>query len=157
MLAGLYTMRILAGGVATDIVLSVWLLAFSIFLFFSLASVKRQAELVDGIAAGKLTAHGRGYHADDLPVITNMAIAAGYVSVLVMALYVNSPSVLQLYTYPYALWGICLVLLYWVSRMVLVTHRGHMDDDPVVYAAKDKVSLFCFALIAVFAGAGAFL
>ncbi|MGB7240533.1 MAG: UbiA family prenyltransferase [Sulfitobacter sp.] len=157
MLAGLYTMRILAGGVATGLTLSVWLLAFSIFLFFSLASVKRQAELVDSIAAGKMTAHGRGYRADDLPVVTSMAIAAGYVSVLVMALYVNSPVVLQLYTYPYALWGICLVLLYWVSRMVMVTHRGRMNDDPVVYAAKDKVSLFCFVLIAGFAAGGAVL
>lgn len=90
LLAGLYTIRIAAGGAATGIPLSVWLLAFSIFFFFSLAAVKRQAELVDSAKRQQLTAKGRGYHVDDLPVISMIAIAAGYVSVLVLALYLNS-------------------------------------------------------------------
>ena len=157
MLAGLYTVRIAAGGVAADIPLSVWLLAFSIFFFFSLAAVKRQAELVDGVAAGKVTAHGRGYHVDDLPLVANMAISSGYVAVLVMALYVNSPAVLRLYPAPYLLWGICPVLLYWISRMVMKTHRGQMHDDPVVFAATDRVSLACFVVILALATGGALM
>ncbi len=153
-LAGLYTIRILAGAAATGIAPSVWLLAFSIFLFFSLAAVKRQAELVDAARRGALGATGRGYRVEDLPIISMMAIASGYVAVLVMALYVNSPAVLELYSFPPALWGICCVLLYWVSRMVMVTHRGSMDDDPILYAARDRISQVCFLLILGFAVAG---
>jgi uncharacterized metal-binding protein len=72
------------------------------------------------------------------------------VAVLVMALYVNSPDVLKLHARPQALWGICLVLLYWISRMVMVTHRGRMHDDPIVYAAKDRISQICLLLIVLF-------
>lgn len=146
-LAGLYTIRVVAGGVATGIPLSVWLLAFSLFFFFSLAAVKRQVELVDMQKRGKLTANGRGYTVDDLPIISMIAIGAGYVSVLVMALYVNSPAVLELYDAPYLLWGICCVLLYWITATVLVAHRGQMQDDPVVYAVRDRVSRICFLII----------
>lgn len=153
-LAGLYTLRIVAGGVATGIPLSVWLLAFSMFIFFSLAAVKRQAELVDSVAAGKEQTSGRGYLAGDLPLIAGMATASGYVSVLVLALYVNSPDVLELYSSPSALWGICAVLLYWISRMVMVTHRGNMHDDPLVYAVRDPVSRFCLLLVLAFAIGG---
>ncbi|TCM78977.1 UbiA family prenyltransferase [Rhodovulum steppense] len=153
-LAGLYTLRIIAGGVATGLTLSVWILAFSIFFFFALAAVKRQAELVDSGRRGKLAASGRGYAVEDLPVISMMAIGAGYVSVLVMALYVNAPSTQELYTRPEALWGICCVLLYWISRTVLLAHRGQMHDDPVVYAAKDRISLLCFLLILGFGSVG---
>ena len=146
-LAGLYTIRIISGGVATGIELSVWLLAFSIFFFLSLASVKRQAELVDMTKRGILTSKGRGYHIKDLPIISMIGMASGYISVLVMALYLNSPVVQKLYTFPYALWGVCCVLLYWLTRTVLITHRGSMDDDPVIFAVKDKVSQFCFVII----------
>ncbi len=156
-LAGLYTLRIIAGAVATGIELSVWLLAFSIFLFFSLAAVKRQAELVDSAARGKLEASGRGYHVDDLPLMTQMAIAAGYLSVLVLALYLNSPSVVELYAWPVVLWGICPILLYWISRIIMVTHRGHMHDDPIVFAARDRTSQICFVLIAALAFGGSVL
>ncbi|SHF71799.1 4-hydroxybenzoate polyprenyltransferase [Litoreibacter ascidiaceicola] len=156
-LAGLYTLRIAAGGAATSLVLSVWLLAFSIFFFLALAAVKRQAELVDSAKRGKLEASGRGYIVDDLPLISQVAISAGYVSVLVMALYVNSPTVIQLYSYPVALWGVCLILLYWITRIVMITHRGHMDDDPVVFAAKDRISQICFLVILACALGGALL
>ena len=154
LLAGLYTLRIAAGAAATGIELSVWLLAFSIFFFFALAAVKRQAELVDGAAAGTAQAHGRGYRVTDLPLVSSMAIAAGYMSVLVMALYIYSPEVRILYARPEALWGICLVLLYWVSRMVMVTHRGQMHDDPIVFAVRDRVSVICLGLIVIFATFG---
>ena len=154
-LAGLYTARIVAGGVATGIPLSVWLLAFSVFFFLSLAAVKRQAELVDGAERGALKASGRGYHVDDLPIISMIAIAAGYVSVLVMTLYVNSPEVMKLYTHPEVLWGVCAVLLYWITRTVMIAHRGHMHDDPVVYAARDRISLLCLGAMVVLLVAGA--
>ena len=150
-LAGLYTIRIIAGGAATGLSLSVWILAFSLFLFFALAAVKRQAELVDNVKRGKLTATGRGYHVDDLPIISMMAIGAGYVSILVMALYVNAPTTQTLYSLPEALWGICGILLYWLSRTVMLAHRGQMHDDPVVYAAKDNISRLCFLLMLGFA------
>ena len=156
-LAGLYTLRIVAGGAATGIPLSVWLLAFSIFFFFALAAVKRQAELVDGLAAGRASASGRAYEVGDLPLVSQMALSSGYVSVLVMALYLNSPTVQTLYPNPAPLWGICLILLYWLSRVVMKTHRGVMHDDPVVFAVKDRVSLVCGALIMICALLGTFL
>lgn len=154
-LAFLYTMRIIAGGVATGIELSVWLLAFSIFFFFSMAAVKRQAELVDMAERGKLDASGRGYSVKDLDIISMMAIGAGYMSILVMALYVNSPAVVGLYSMPAALWGICFILLYWISRMAIITHRGHMNDDPVLFAAKDRNSQVCAMAIFAMAVIGA--
>ena len=147
-LAALYTMRVLAGGAATGLPLSVWLLAFSIFMFLSLAAVKRQAELVDGMATGRVQASGRAYHVEDLPIIAMMAIASGYVSVLVMALYINTPTVQSLYNYPQLLWGVGPILLYWISRMVMIAHRGKMEDDPIVFAARDRVSRICGLLIA---------
>jgi 4-hydroxybenzoate polyprenyltransferase/phosphoglycolate phosphatase-like HAD superfamily hydrolase len=149
-LAGLYTIRVLAGGVATGLPISVWLLAFSLFIFFSLAAVKRQAELVDAVNAGKLKIHGRGYHPDDLGLVSQMATASGLVSVLVMTLYLSSDAVTRIYQRPEALWGVTPVLLFWISRVVFKAHRGEMHDDPIVFAAKDKVSMVCGVLIATF-------
>ncbi|KJZ18664.1 UbiA family prenyltransferase [Loktanella sp. S4079] len=150
-LAGLYTLRIIAGAAATGIPLSVWLLAFSMFFFLSLAAMKRQAELK---RQGQRKAHGRSYEIDDLPLIANMAVSSGYVSVLVMALYLNTDAVAGLYANPTPLWGICLVLLYWLSRMVMISHRGWMHDDPVVFAARDRISIICALCIFGFAIAG---
>jgi 4-hydroxybenzoate polyprenyltransferase len=148
-LATLYTFRVIAGGVATDIPLSVWLLAFSAFFFLALAAVKRQAELVDASQRGVTIAPGRGYQVGDLPFVSQMAVSSGFVAVLVMMLYLNAPDVLSKYSNPWLLWGACLVLLYWVARMVLLAHRGHMDDDPVVYALRDPVSRVAILLMAV--------
>lgn len=150
-LAGLYTMRIMAGGAATGLMPSEWLLAFSIFFFLSLAAVKRQAEVVDNVARGQPETSGRGYHPGDLPIISMVGIGAGYVSVLVMALYVSSPNVTVLYSYPAALWAICPILLYWITRTVMVANRGGMHDDPVIYAVKDRISLICALMIFAFA------
>jgi 4-hydroxybenzoate polyprenyltransferase len=147
-LALLYTLRIIAGAAATGIPLSVWLLAFSLFLFVALAAVKRQAELVDNAAHGRLAAAGRGYTIDDTPIISMIGISAGYVAVLVLALYVNSPEILILYRYPPLLWGVCVIVLFWITHIVLVTHRGGMDDDPLVFAVRDRTSLVCLVLIA---------
>lgn len=149
-LAGLYTIRIFAGSIATGIPISVWLLAFSVFFFLSLAAVKRQAELIDSAKRDQLNASGRGYRVDDLPIIAIIAIAAGYVSVLVMILYVNSPAVIELYPQPDALWGVCAILLYWITRIVMLAHRGHMHDDPVVFAVKDRNSFISLFGILVF-------
>ncbi|NNF23821.1 MAG: UbiA family prenyltransferase [Rhodobacteraceae bacterium] len=150
-LAGLYTIRIVAGSVATSIYLSVWLLALSIFLFLALAAIKRQAELVDALGRGEQQPAGRGYRAEDLPLISQMAISSSYVAVLVLALYLNTPSVQELYATPALLWGICLILLYWLSRAVMKTHRGEMHDDPIIFAFKDRVSLVCVLAAAVLA------
>lgn len=146
-LATLYTFRVIAGGVATDIPLSVWLLAFSAFFFLALAAVKRQAELVDAAERGVHMASGRGYQVGDLPFVSQMAVSSGFVAVLVMMLYLNAPEVLARYSNPWLLWGACLVLLYWVARMVLLAHRGQMDDDPVVYATRDPVSRVAIVLM----------
>ncbi|MET1754413.1 UbiA family prenyltransferase [Novosphingobium sp. RD2P27] len=150
-LAGLYTIRVLAGGVATGVPISVWLLAFSLFIFFSLAAVKRQAELVDAVKDGKLKIHGRGYHPDDLALVSQMAVASGFVSVLVMTLYLSSDDVMQIYPQAELLWGVTPVLLFWISRVIFKAHRGEMHDDPIVFAAKDRGSILCGALIFAFA------
>lgn len=142
-LATLYALRVVAGAVATGIELSVWLLAFSIFLFFALAAVKRQAELVDLVQRGQTKVAGRGYGTEDLPVVTQMATASGFVSVLVLMLYLNEPEVQARYAFPELIWGVALVALYWIARVVLVAARGQMNDDPVVFAARDRVSLGC--------------
>lgn len=155
-LAGLYTLRVIAGGAATGIPLSEWLLGFSVFFFLSLAAVKRQAELVDGLATGKDRAAGRAYRTDDLPIVSTMAIAAGYGSVLLFALYLSSDAVLRLYAHPLLLWGICPVLLFWVSRNVMTAHRGGMTDDPIIFAVRDRVSQLCLLVIVAFLLTGAF-
>ena len=153
-LAGLYSLRIFAGSAATGLPISEWLLAFSIFLFFSLAAVKRQGELVDVVNSGRGKANGRGYQGDDQLIVSMMALSSGYIAALVMALYLDSPEVQELYTHPTRLWGICLILLYWVSRMVMMAHRGIMDDDPIVFAVRDRVSRYCGILILIVIIAG---
>jgi 4-hydroxybenzoate polyprenyltransferase/phosphoserine phosphatase len=144
-LAGLYTVRVLAGGAVAGIHLSEWLLAFSMFIFLSLAAMKRQAELIGNAGEGQPGAKGRAYQVEDLPIVASIAIAAGYMAVLVLALYINSPEVQQLYRDPAVLWGGCPILLYWVSRMAMVTHRGKMRDDPLLFVLRDPVGLLCIA------------
>ena len=157
MLAGLYTMRVIAGGAATEIYVSPWMLAFSVFLFLSLAAVKRQAELVEGQEKDLENIAGRGYAPGDLPIVAMMAMAAGYNAVLVMALYIFSTENTGLYESPLILWCVCPVLLYWISRMVMIAHNGHMDDDPVIFAVRDRISQFCGVLVLGFAVGATFL
>lgn len=148
-LAGLYTLRIVAGAGAITVALSFWLLLFSVFLFLSLAFVKRYAELDALRRQQRLQAIGRGYHVEDLAVLQSFGSAAGYLSVLVLALYINSPDIQSLYHRPKAIWMLCVLLLYWISRVWMTTHRGRMHDDPVVYALKDRVSLAIGLLAAI--------
>ena len=187
-LAGLYTLRIFAGAAATAIPISPWLLAFSLFLFFCLAVVKRLTELTLFVRAGAgepgRSAHvinaglagdlgragrserpiqagpaenpvqaapaehsikagpaGRGYAPEDLDMLRSMATSSGYMAVLVLALYVNSAEVTPLYRHPSALWALCPILLFWVSRVLMLSNRGQMNDDPVLFALRDRVSL----------------
>lgn len=140
-LALLYTLRIVAGAAAAGLTLSFWLLAFSVFLFLSLAFVKRYAELHAQQEQGIDKAHGRGYYSDDASLIHTMGVTAGYGAVLVLALYLHSDEVLVLYGTPAFIWGAVPVMLYWVSWMWLQAHRGNMHDDPVVFALKDRNSL----------------
>ncbi|MEO0389188.1 MAG: UbiA family prenyltransferase, partial [Pseudomonadota bacterium] len=145
-LAGLYALRVLAGAAVTGIAPSPWLLVFSLFFFLALAAVKRQAELVATAGTGVESGGGgggRAYVAADLPIVTGMALSSGYVAVLVMALFISAPTTAALYGEPALLWGICPVLLYWISRAVMLAHRGGMHDDPVVFAFRDRVSLGC--------------
>lgn len=144
-LAGLYTLRIIAGGAAVGLTASFWLLAFSLFLFLSLAFVKRYSELKVMLEQGEHEAHGRGYRAGDLSLVEVMGVVAGFSAVLVMALYINGETVVQLYAHAELMWLIVPVLLYWISRMWLKAHRGEMHDDPVLYAVRDPVSLVCGA------------
>jgi 4-hydroxybenzoate polyprenyltransferase len=154
-LAGLYTIRIVAGAVATGIPLSFWLLTFSMFIFLSLAFMKRYSELklVKNVGQeGKLP--GRGYAADDLEAVSTMGIVSGYLSILVLALYIHDGYTAVLYRSPQIIWLACPLMLYWVSRTWLITHRGAMNDDPVMFAIKDRVSHIvaaCFLLIFVVA------
>ncbi|HEY5282341.1 MAG TPA: UbiA family prenyltransferase, partial [Polyangia bacterium] len=153
-LAGLYTLRIIAGVVAIAVPPTFWLLAFSVFIFLSLALVKRYSELMVMQRAGKQEARGRGYQVGDLTILSAAGIASGYLGALVLALYVNSPEVLRLYRTPEAIWLLCGLLLYWVSRVWMITHRGDMHDDPIVFALTDGPSLVIGALaVAIVVGA----
>jgi 4-hydroxybenzoate polyprenyltransferase/phosphoserine phosphatase len=139
-LACLYGIRLIAGGAAVGVDLSAWLAAFSIFLFCCLALVKRCAELA-GRRGKAGAAAGRAYQAEDLPILEALAAASGFTAVLVLALYINSPDVRGLYHVHSHLWLLCVVLIYWIGRVLVLTHRGQMHDDPVVFAASDKASL----------------
>lgn len=147
-LAGLYSLRAVAGAAAAAIPLSPWLLGFMGFLFFSLAAMKRQTEVVDGARSGRERAAGRAYYAEDMHIVATMTIAAGYIATLVFALYISSAGTARLYPTEAVLWGVCPVLLYWISRMAMLSHRGVMPDDPVVFAVTDRISLACGVLVA---------
>ena len=148
-LAALYTTRIIAGAAAITVHLTFWLLAFSMFLFLSLALVKRYAELHAMQKDGRVNMRGRGYLPGDLPLISSLGAASGYLSVLVLALYIQDPETATLYRYPQAIWLSCPLLLYWISRTWIITHRGNMNDDPIVFAARDLTSLVVVALCGV--------
>ncbi len=144
-LAGFYTLRILAGGSATSVPVSDWLLAFSIFFFFGLALVKRYTELTHG--RGKATIAGRGYVYNDKQTVFVNGIASSYLAVLVSVLYLNGSNPEHRYTEPQYLWMLAPVLLYWSSRIWLLAQRGEVHDDPVIFAIKDPVSWMCALVV----------
>ncbi len=142
-LAGLYTLRVIAGAFAASVTVSFWLLAFSMFVFLCLALVKRVAELIelrakqqlDGNVASKVK--GREYSTEDIPILQNLGATSGYLAILVLALYINSPEVARLYNTPQILWLIAPLMLLWVTRLWIVTTRGYMNEDPILFAIKD--------------------
>lgn len=148
-LAWLYTHRILSGGLATGIPLSAWLLAFSMFLFLSLAFVKRFVEL-SALTDDKAIKH-RDYSRSDIPMVASMGTASGYIAVLVFSLYVDQGARSAAYAEPLFLWFSVPVLLYWISRIWILAGRGQIEDDPVKFALKDRVSLGCGAVLVLFA------
>ena len=149
-LAGLYTMRIIVGAIALSIPLSFWILAFSMFMFLSLALVKRYAELFDVRTKGsEEKARGRGYFTDDLQMIASLGAASGYMAVMVLALYINDARTLQLYRQPEFIWLACPLLLTWISRVWMLAHRGAMHEDPIIFAVRDRVSLSIGTLLAL--------
>jgi 4-hydroxybenzoate polyprenyltransferase/phosphoserine phosphatase len=146
-LAALYGVRVLAGGAATGIFLSQWLVGFCFFIFLSLALVKRMSEMIAAPpnTTGKIG--GRGYRIEDLQSMPALTAASGFVSVLVLALYINSSEVIALYRHPALLWGICILLVYWLGRVYFLTGRGEMNQDPVVFAATDRISLLTGVIV----------
>ena len=146
-LALLYSTRVIAGGVVTNVSISFWLIAFSTFIFLSLAFVKRYSELMKINDETSLKDRGREYATVDLNLLQIMGIASGFLSVVVFSLYIDSPEVSQLYSHPKILWGISLLFLFWISRIWVITNRGEMTDDPIVFAIKDVSSYFIFFAI----------
>ena len=149
-LAGLYTLRVVAGAAAVGLTLSFWLLAFSVFLFLSLAFVKRFAELHMQHSSGQTRAHGRAYLTSDLPLVQTLGVVSGYTACVVLALYLNHESVQLLYRTPHLAWGTVPVMVFWVSWMWLRAARGQMHDDPLVFAFKDPASLVAGVVFGVF-------
>jgi 4-hydroxybenzoate polyprenyltransferase len=148
-LAALYTHRILAGGIATGVRISAWLLGFSMFLFTSLAFAKRFVELHSLSNDEKVK--NRGYFRVDLPMVTGMGTASGYIAALVFMLYVESSAVRAQYREPSILWLILPALLYWLGRIWLLAGRGQMQEDPVKFALRDRHSLVCAAIVVLIA------
>ena len=140
-LAALFTLRITAGVAALAVPLSFWLLTFSMFLFLSLAFLKRFTELkVARDTGATVNLRGRGYRIEDLDLVSTFGVAAGYLAVLVLALYIQDSRTGLLYRSPQLIWFACPLLLFWISRAWLLAHRGQMNQDPVVFALSDRVS-----------------
>lgn len=139
-LASLYTLRLYSGGVVSGSHVSAWLFQFSIFLFISLAFVKRYSELRRLFHEGQEFAPGRNYRASDLSMVSQAGLTAGFMAGLVLALYVNGAEIQRLYPNHEMLWGLCPLFIYWISRVWLIAHRGNMNEDPIVWAFRDRVS-----------------
>jgi len=143
-LAGLHAMRVMAGAAAVSIPPSAWLIAFCVFLFFSLAMIKRYAELVVMRTIDGAHAHARAYELEDSELLAALGGASGYLSVLVLALYISETADGR----HELIWLVCVLLLYWISYMWLMAHRARMHDDPLVFALRDKVSRILIVLMA---------
>jgi 4-hydroxybenzoate polyprenyltransferase len=144
-LSTLYTLRILAGSAAVAIPVSSWLLAFSVFIFLSLALVKRCSELVVLGQAGATATRGRDYRVADLAVLWPLGVGAALSSVVVFGLFISAPETQARYATPQMLWLVAIGLIYWLARLWIKTSRGEMHDDPLVYAIRDKGCLFTSA------------
>lgn len=153
-LSGLYALRMMAGGAATGTMISPWLTSLAVFLFLSLAMVKRFSELAGLREQGIESTHGRGYRVSDLEQIRTFGTASAYASVVVFSLYISRPDVEDLYHHAGRLWLIVPPMLYWLHRVWLLASRGELDEDPVIFAIRDKISLaigLTIAALAIFA------
>ena len=149
-LASLYTLRIIGGGLITNIYVSFWLISFSFLFFVSLAAVKRKLELNNIKRSNQTILHGRGYTFKDLKMISNLSLIFAIVSIFIFILYLNSSQVINLYSSPKVLWIVCLILIYWISRILIISNKGEINDDPIIFAIYDKNSYFCVVLILFF-------
>lgn len=148
----LYTIRLIAGGAATDIVVSNWLLSFSAFLFFGLALLKRFIEIQNLTAGGEVK--GRGYAAEDLQIVQSFGITSSLISTVILALYISSDSMVKLYSHPEVLWLSIPIMFFWISRIWMLAHKKQVNSDPVLFAVKDPTSyIFMALLIAIIVGA----
>ncbi len=148
-LGGLYTLRIAAGSFATGVEVSSWLLVFSMFFFLSLAFMKRYADLILMKQNNQNEIAGRGYHIDDIDLVQKSGITSGFMAMLVLALYINSDNVIELYKSPMLIWFMIPVLFYWLMRMWMVTNRGEMADDPIIYAIRDRTTYVVMTIIGI--------
>ena len=155
LLSGLYTLRLLAGAAATTIPISPWLAGFSIFLFLSLAFVKRFSELQNIRAAGQVPSNGRGYLLSDTEQMRSFGTSSAYASIVVFSLYISGRDVTGLYAHPQRMWLITPIMILWISRVWLLASRGELDEDPVIFAVTDRASLLlgflavCVILLAI--------
>jgi len=143
----LYTLRIIGGSFATEIQMSLWLFTFSIFLFISLAAVKRLSELLNLKERNIFNIEGRGYDLKDLPIVRIIAVFFGFISLLVVGFYINSPDIIDLYSKPWTLFGMFMTLVFWLIRIIFLSSKGKINGDPIIYALKDNISRFCFLVI----------
>ena len=150
-LSSFYSIRIIAGAIAAGVIISPWLIEFSIFFFFSLAALKRFSELLNLKEHNQTSAKRRGYLVTDLYLVQSFGVISGYISVLIISFYVHSDAVILLYKSPEILWAISPCLLFWISRIWILAHRGLMNDDPIVFTGKDKVSYLIGLIIIVVA------
>ena len=146
-LASLYTSRVMAGSAASDIPLSSWLVMFSISIFLSVAFLKRYTELDEKLRAGGTSSAGRSYLTEDISLLRSFGTSAGYLAVIILAIYLNSTDIYLLYSHRSALWGVFALLLFWVSWMWMCAFKGKMHYDPIVFALKDRTSLVTITLV----------
>jgi 4-hydroxybenzoate polyprenyltransferase len=151
LLSGLYTVRMLAGAAATRVDISPWLAAFSVFLFLSLAMVKRFSELQNARARGQALANGRGYLLGDIEQLRSFGTSSAYAAVVVFSFYIGAHDVTSLYIHSNRLWLITPLMIFWLSRVWLLASRGQLDEDPVIFAVTDPLSLLTGLAVAVIA------
>ncbi|MGO9672589.1 MAG: UbiA family prenyltransferase [Methylocella sp.] len=147
-LAALYSLRVIGGAAAIGVPVSEWLIGFSMFIFAALALVKRYIELATRLDRELPDPSNRNYRLGDMQIVAALAAASGFNAVTVFALYVSSDAVKPLYRHPHLLWLVCPVLMYWISRMLMMAHRRLVHDDPIVFALQDRVSVISGVLIA---------
>lgn len=148
-LGSLFTLRVIGGAAAIESELSFYLLSFSIFIFSSLGMVKRFAELHNLQSRNQLVARGRGYRVEDMAPVRIIGISLGYMSVFIMGLYINSPLVTQYYSHPKFIWFLFPLLTYWLGRLWILANRGEVNEDPLIFAIKDRTSLMVVAVAAL--------